>query len=121
MSVDPELARLPFCYVETTGRVTGRPHVVEMWFAADPKRDRVYALSGGRDSSDWVRNLRRNGRVRVRVGGRSMRAVARVIEGETDDPLARRLLAAKYQGWSEGQPLSGWARESLPIAMDLEG
>ena len=26
----PALAAEPFCYLETTGRVTGRPHTVEM-------------------------------------------------------------------------------------------
>ncbi len=36
-----------------------------------------------------------------------------------EDALARRLLAAKYQGWSEGRSLSAWARESLPVAIDL--
>jgi hypothetical protein len=36
-----------------------------------------------------------------------------------DDALARELLAAKYQGWRAGAPLSGWARTALPVAVDL--
>jgi hypothetical protein len=32
--------------------------------------------------------------------------------------MARRLLAAKYQGWREGRSLSGWARTAVPIAIE---
>jgi hypothetical protein len=42
-----------------------------------------------------------------------------VIEGEDDEQVARRALATKYEGWSEGRRLSGWARNSLPVAIDL--
>jgi hypothetical protein len=41
------------------------------------------------------------------------------VEGGPDDAVARRLLAAKYQGWVEGRSVSTWARESLPVAVDL--
>ena len=119
MAIAPELARLPFCDVETVGRVTGRPHVVEMWFAADPEHDRVYLLSGGRDGSDWVLNLRHNPTARLRFGDEWLDATAREIEGRPEEALARQLLAAKYQGWSEGRPLSGWARNSLAVALDV--
>jgi hypothetical protein len=37
-----------------------------------------------------------------------------------EDARVRRLLAAKYEGWEEGKRLSGWARTSLPVAIDLE-
>jgi hypothetical protein len=36
-----------------------------------------------------------------------------------DEHLACRLLAAKDQAWREGRPLSAWARDSLPVAVDL--
>ncbi|MEP7158473.1 MAG: nitroreductase family deazaflavin-dependent oxidoreductase [Chloroflexota bacterium] len=113
------LAELGVCDLETIGRVSGRAHVVEMWFAADPARQRLYVMSGGRDEADWVRNIRRNGRVRVRLGRRWFAGTAELIEGAADEPVARRLLAAKYQGWTEGRALSNWARGSLPVAIDL--
>ncbi|MGH2357828.1 MAG: nitroreductase family deazaflavin-dependent oxidoreductase, partial [Candidatus Limnocylindria bacterium] len=84
------------CYLQTTGRRTGLPRTIEIWFATDGER--IYLLSGGRDRADWVRNLRAHPGVRVRIGGTTLAGRARVIEGEAREQLARRLLAAKYQG-----------------------
>jgi deazaflavin-dependent oxidoreductase (nitroreductase family) len=120
MTLPSDLIDRSVCDIETTGRRSGLPRRVEIWFAADPARDRIYVLSGGRDGAHWVRNLRADRAVRVRIGDQWFAGVATEIEGGPDDPLARRLLAAKYQGWSEGRPLSGWARGSLPVAIDLD-
>jgi hypothetical protein len=36
MPADPrDLADEEFCYLTTTGRVTGRPHEIEIWFALE--------------------------------------------------------------------------------------
>jgi deazaflavin-dependent oxidoreductase (nitroreductase family) len=115
-----DLAREQFCYLETTGRRSGRPHVVEMWFAADPERPRIYSLSGGRDRSDWVLNIRAHSAVRVRIGGKTFAGIAREIEGTPDEIPARQIVGAKYGYWREGTELRGWAHDALPIAIDLE-
>lgn len=120
MTLASALADRAVCELETIGRQSGRPRRIEIWFAADPARDRIYLLSGGRDQAHWVRNIRRDGRVRVRIGRRWYDGVATEIEAGPDDGLARRLLAAKYQGWVSGGSLSAWARDSLPIAIDLD-
>lgn len=101
------------CHLQTTGRSSGRPRTIEIWFATDGER--IYLLAGGRDRAHWVRNLRVEPRVRVRLGGRTLDGIARVIEGEEREPLARRMLATKYQGWTDGRPLSSWAAGSLPV------
>jgi deazaflavin-dependent oxidoreductase (nitroreductase family) len=99
----------PFCYLTTTGRVSGRPHTIEIWFALSDRT--LYVLSGGGDRSDWVRNLLRRPEVTVRLG--------RVVEpGSDEDELARRLVVAKYQP-TYGGDLSGWRRSALPVAVDL--
>jgi deazaflavin-dependent oxidoreductase (nitroreductase family) len=116
--LDPRSAAAGVCDLETTGRLSGEARVVELWFAV--AGDRLYFLSGGRDAAAWVRNVATTPAVRVRIGPRWFRGRARAIEGEPDEAQARRLLAAKYQGWREGAPLSVWARESLPVAVDLE-
>ncbi len=106
------------CHLQTVGRVSGRPRTIEIWFATDGER--VYFLAGGRNRAHWVRNLVADPRVRIRIGGQTVPGVARVIEGEEREDLARRLLAAKYQGWSEGRPLSSWAAGSLPVEVSFE-
>jgi deazaflavin-dependent oxidoreductase (nitroreductase family) len=106
-----------FCYVTTTGRRTGRPHTIEIWFGADG--DTIYLLSGGGDRSDWVRNLRADPGVGVRVGTTQWTARARPVDDPDEEARVRRLLAGKYQGWREGRPLSGWAQTALPIAIEL--
>lgn len=58
------------CHLQTTGRVSGRPRTIEIWFGVDGMR--LYLLAGGRDQAHWVRNLRANPSVRVRLGGRSL-------------------------------------------------
>lgn len=117
MNTDVDQHRL--CYLTTIGRITGRPHEIEIWFAAD-RDDRIYLLSGGRDRADWVKNLRSNADVAVRIDDETRRGTAAIIEGEPDEQHARELLAAKYQDWSPGSSLSNWARTSLPVRIDLD-
>ena len=60
-----------YCYLTTTGRVTGEPHEIEIWFAADG--DTLFMLAGAGDRSDWVRNLRAQPAVTVRRRRRHLR------------------------------------------------
>ncbi len=112
-----ELEREQYCYLQTRGRKSGRPHEIEIWFAADGHT--LYMLAGGRDRADWVRNLKEFPQVRVRVGRVTYDGTAQTIEGSEEDPVARRMLAAKYQGWRDGGPMSRWTQESLPVAVRL--
>jgi len=106
-----------FCYVTTRGRVTGRSHEIEIWFSREPDAMTIYMLCGGRDRSDWVRNIRADGAVTVRIGDESFEGTGRIVEAETgEDMLARRLLEGKY---GHTQDLTRWLRESLPVAIDL--
>jgi deazaflavin-dependent oxidoreductase (nitroreductase family) len=113
-----ELHTESYCYLTTTGRETGRPHEIEIWFGA--RDGRLYLLSGGGDRSDWVRNLRADPRVSVRIADRTWGARGWVVEDPDEEAAARRLLAAKYQGWREGAPLSRWAATALPVAIEPE-
>ena len=114
MTEDADLASLPFGYLTTTGRVTGRSHRIEIWFALNG--DVVYLLSGGREASDWVRNILVTPDVMFEIGGVRRLTRARVLEPGTDeDALARRLLLEKYRGPSED--LEDWSRTSLPVAL----
>jgi deazaflavin-dependent oxidoreductase (nitroreductase family) len=104
-----------FCYLTTRGRVTGSPHEIEIWFALGAPSI-LYLMSGGRDRSDWVRNLMAQPTVTVRVRGTTYDATARVIEPTTDeDARARSLLFEKYDDGS----LASWRDSALPIALDV--
>jgi len=116
--VDPtELAALDFCYVTTTGRKSGRPHTIEIWFAL--AGNVAYLLAGGGQASDWVRNLREHPTVGVRMGDREMLCRARIVDDPVEDGRARDLVFEKY---SPGNPgLEGWRDSALPVAIDLPG
>ena len=112
------LADEDVCSLTTTGRTTGRPHEIEIWFGLGDGT--LYLLSGGGDSADWVKNIRKNPRVRVRINSRSASLTARFVKPNTrEDGLARQLLDAKYMDWRQGKRLSSWARGALPVAIDL--
>jgi deazaflavin-dependent oxidoreductase (nitroreductase family) len=105
----------PFLYLTTTGRRSGRPHRIEIWFAAQDRT--LYLMSGGRDHADWVRNLLANPRVSVDLGGETHQGIARVLAPETaEDQLARRLLVTKY---GDQEDLDEWGRTSLPVAIEF--
>ena len=110
------LAGLDYCYLTTTGRRTGTPHTIEIWFALDGAK--LYLLSGGGDGSDWVKNLRRTPAVSVRLGDQRFDGRASVVEDGDDDERARRLLFEKYQAGYSGD-LTEWRQRALPVVIDL--
>jgi hypothetical protein len=77
-------------------------------------------LSGGRERSDWVRNIVANPLVAVRIADRDFGGRGRVVEpGTEEDATARRLLLDKYSPSYSGD-LADWGRTALPVAIDLE-
>ena len=112
------LARGQFCYLTTIGRKSGKGHTIEIWFAMEPGGRTLYMLSGGRDRSDWVKNIRQDPEVRVRIGGRTLEGRGRLVEEPDEDRTARRLVVAKYYG-RDRVASTGWEAESLPVAVDL--
>ncbi len=110
-------AHLDFCYLTTIGRTSGQARTIEIWFGLDGNT--LYLLSGGGDGAHWVRNLKADPRVRVKLGRKAFQGMGRLIDAKQEDAKARRLLAEKYEGWQPGRRLSSWARNSLPVAIDL--
>ena len=110
-----ELAAEDYCYVTTTGRVTGNRHQIEIWFAANS--DTIYILAGGGHTSDWVKNAKLEPHVPVRIGSTTFAGRARIVEDRDEDALARRLVLAKYS--PSNSDLEEWGRTALPVAIDL--
>lgn len=106
-----------FCYLTTTGRRSGRPHTIEIWFVREGST--LHLMAGGRDTSDWVRNLVREPAVSVRIAEAIHDGMARVVEEGTDeDVVARAAMLAKYQA-PGSTDLASWGRASLVVAIDL--
>ena len=102
-----------FAYLTTIGRSSGKPHRIQIWFAVD--NGRVYLMSGGRDRSDWVKNLKENPVITLEIGDEKRAGVATILaENTPSDALARELLAAKY---GHDRDLSKWKVNSLPIVV----
>ena len=112
--LDDDLRAATECRLVTTGRVSGEPREIRIWFAA--LGDRVFLLAGGREAAHWVRNVQATPAVQVRFGTRSFAGRGAVVEGQEDDPVARQAIAAKYGT----KYLTKWLRESLPVRIDLE-
>ena len=104
-----------YCYLTTTGRRTGAPHRIEIWYAAGDNT--LYLLSGGGRASDWVQNLIADPDVTVELDGQTRAARARVAEGDEAE-LARTLVFDKYAPRYDGD-LTDWRVRALPIAIDL--
>jgi deazaflavin-dependent oxidoreductase (nitroreductase family) len=114
--MDARLAREKFCYLTTTGRRTGRPRRIEIWFAAADGSDIIYMLAGGRERAGWVRNLQAEPRVMVGIGERRFAGVARIVADPKEDATARRLVYEKYR---HDDDLEEWRDTALPVAIDL--
>ena len=105
-----------FCYLTTTGRRSGRPHTIEIWFALSGST--LYLLSGGRDRSDWVKNVLAHPEVQVTIREKRFTGQARVVSDQQEDALARKLVYDKYTP-RDSDDLTDWARTSLPVAIDV--
>ena len=114
-SLDPTVADTDYCYLTTTGRVSGEPREIEIWFGLDGGT--VYLLSGGRDGQH-SQNPHRPA-VTVRIGGATWPGRARIVEDLKEGGRARALLVDKYTDRYAGD-LEGWRRRALPVAIDLE-
>jgi deazaflavin-dependent oxidoreductase (nitroreductase family) len=95
----------PFVYLTTTGRKTGLPREIEIWFV---ERDGlVYIMAEHGHKAHWVRNILVNSAATVRLRGVSWPATGRVLSEQTDADLynaVRDWFQEKY-GWGDGLPV----------------
>jgi deazaflavin-dependent oxidoreductase (nitroreductase family) len=106
-----------YCYLTTTGRITGKPHEIEIWFGLNDTT--IYLMSGGMDKSDWVKNLLKNPSVAVQIAKRTFNGTARLVKDEQEEVTARNMLADKYNERKANGSLGKWARTALVVGIDL--
>lgn len=105
-----------YLYLTTVGRNTGAPHRIEIWFTVH--NHRIYLISGGGTQSDWVKNLLVNPTVEIEIGPHRWRAAA--APDRAPGHPARERLAARYQHWQPGQPLTDWATTGLVVEIRVD-
>lgn len=101
-----------YCYLTTRGRVTGKPHEIEIWFVV--YEETIYIMSGNRDKSDWVKNLLKEPNVTLRIGTETFAAVASPLQDKSLEDIVRMKMATKYNEM-EGSELSEWAQTALVV------
>jgi deazaflavin-dependent oxidoreductase (nitroreductase family) len=92
-------------YLTTIGRRTGLPRQIEIWFVV--WRERFYLFAETGEAAGWIKNIRRNPNVAIRVGGRRIDATARVLDRKTDRRLWDEVaaIAERKYGWGDGLPV----------------
>ena len=96
---------LQFIYITTTGRTSGLPREIEIWFVE--AEGKYYILAEKFHNAHWVQNIAKDPRVRMRLGDRNFEATARALDEQRDADtwrMAQNLAREKY-GWGDGLPV----------------
>jgi deazaflavin-dependent oxidoreductase (nitroreductase family) len=102
LSQPKDQAEPAFLYLTTTGRLSGQPREIEIWFAEH--RHRYYLIAELRERANWVRNILHDSRVLFRVRDDVSAGTGRVVDAQREAELwaeVRALFDKKY-GWSDG-------------------
>jgi deazaflavin-dependent oxidoreductase (nitroreductase family) len=105
MQLQEDLVKLPYLYVTTTGRKTGLPREIEIWFVE--REGKFYIFAEHFFKANWVRNLQKNPRVQVRLGDLQFLALARILDETKDAELwqATQRMARRKYAWGDGLPV----------------
>jgi deazaflavin-dependent oxidoreductase (nitroreductase family) len=96
------------CDLTTTGRRTGNPHEIEIWFGVIG--DTMYLISGNGPKADWYQNALADPAVSVRIAGSVHRGAARALTDPDERRRVGDLMGRKYP-WS-GDPSIGLTFEA---------
>jgi deazaflavin-dependent oxidoreductase (nitroreductase family) len=113
-------AEVECCYLTTTGRRSGRPHEIEIWFGVID--DELYLISGNGPTADWYRNLVAERRVSLRLAGQTRAGRARVVDDPDERWRVGEVMGAKYV-W-DGDPAIGltyraWCYDVPAVAVEF--
>ncbi|MFN8402664.1 MAG: hypothetical protein U0V48_03800 [Anaerolineales bacterium] len=112
-----ELASEEYCYLTTTGRVTGNPHEIEIWFGM--KGDSLYLLSErraqiglGEEPDEESQRHRADRTTPLHRDGQAGSVCGRW--NPPPDPPRRQIQRTRSDG-----SLSEWAQSALVVAIDI--
>jgi deazaflavin-dependent oxidoreductase (nitroreductase family) len=104
------------CRLTTTGRKSGQPRTVTIWFALGDGR--VY-LTGSKSDPHWCRNIRADDAVRLEIGGRQLGGRARVIDDADEASAVRQRFVDRYLLARLSRPFGGYTA-SIPVVVELD-
>ncbi len=105
-----------FIYLTTSGRKTGKPHRVELWFAV--AGDHICLSHEGRET-DWMRNIKKNSEVNFEIGGTKFTGYARYLQANESEAVKAKLaLYLKYYGKAEERIIEDWFSLSTLILIE---
>ena len=112
-----DVAEKQVLYLATTGSRTGLPREIEIWFVVCCERFYLFAETG--EAAKWVKNIRRNPKVTIRIGGRQIGATARVLDRHADRELWDRAaaIADRKYGWGDGLPVEITPLPNPPVGV----
>lgn len=115
-----ERAEIDCCYLTTTGRRSGQPHEIEIWFGVIGAT--LYLISGNGPTADWYQNLVADPDVTVRIDRETRHGRARVVSDEDERRRVGDAMGAKYV-W-DGDPAIGltypaWCYDVPAVAVDF--
>jgi deazaflavin-dependent oxidoreductase (nitroreductase family) len=102
-------------YLTTIGRVSGKLHTVELWFA--PSNNVLYLSHEGK-KTDWMKNIQKNSQVSFEIGGKIFRGNAKYLENGTEEAwVAKLALYEKYYGKAGREVVEDWFSLSHLLAI----
>ena len=105
-----------FIHLTTKGRKTGRPHSVELWFAASDGK--VFLSHEGKET-DWMKNIKQKGEVSFEIGGENFTGTGHYINENSDEArLCKGALYEKYYGKATKEIIDDWFSLSTLIAIE---
>jgi deazaflavin-dependent oxidoreductase (nitroreductase family) len=101
-------------YLTTFGRKSGKAHTVELWFASH--NGRIF-LSHEGNFTDWMKNLKSNNRVMVRIGSLKFDANATIASDGEPREIGKRALYEKYYGSASKEKVDDWFELSTVVEL----
>ena len=105
-----------FIHLTTKGRKTGRPHSVELWFAASDGK--VFLSHEGKET-DWMKNIKQNCEVSFEIGGENFTGKGHYINEDPDEAWRCKVaLYEKYYGKATKEIIDDWFSLSTLIKIE---
>lgn len=101
----------------TKGRVSGKTHMVEIWFAL--RNGKMYLSHEGKES-DWMKNVKKNDQVCFEIAGKNFNGNARYLQDETEEAwTAKVALYEKYYGKAANDVIEDWFSLSRLLVVEI--